>query len=240
MKFKNYTFIKLFLFSTIAIAAITFFSSAVSTGFSTPSSPTTLGSTEEANQMIVQNVSEGSNFFANAACLNGADIYRFMSATGSNTVAVYFGYSMGDNYSNTNKVMVIAPVDRNYKTISSANCLLYNSSNMTYQPYSLEDNITPANSSQQYISAALAKSYTTNFDENPNKEDVKAVLLQRSTLDKFIKNNGAVANNLLLSFGKDLSGNIVVVVSSKGAAARSSQADALDGSSLCPNNCDFY
>lgn len=223
----------------MSVAAFTFLCSAVDAGFSRPASPATISNPEEINQILVQNSSE-SNFFVNSIGLNGSDIYRYMSSTGSNTVAVYFGYSMAGNFNNANKVAIIAPVDRNYNTLMS-DCLLYNSSNMTFQASQLGDDHAVANSSRQNITSPLAKTYIANFEENTNKPEIRGILLQRSTLDKIIKNNSnAIVNNIRLSFGKDDNGNTVVLVSAMGAATRGAEVEMLDGSSLCPNNCDFY
>jgi hypothetical protein len=238
MKFQKSTLIRPAK-AIVSIAAFTFLCSATDAGFTRPSNPVTLNNPEEINQILVQNSNE-SNFFANSIGLNGGDIYRFMSSTGSNTVAVLFGYSMAGNYSNSNKVAIVAPVDRNYNTLSN-DCLLYSSSNMSFQANSLGDDQTAANSSRQNIVSALAKAYIAHYEENPDKAEIRGVLLQRSTLDKIIKNNGTTAvNNLRLSFGKNNEGNIVVIVSAMSAGTRGVEVDMLDGSSLCPNNCDFY
>lgn len=223
----------------VSIAAFTLLCSATDGGFSRPAATTTLNNPEEINQILVQNVGNESNYFANSIGLNGSDVYRYMTSTGSNTVAIYFGYSMAGNYNNTNKVIIVAPVDRNYKTMMS-DCLLYNSSNMSFQVSNFGDDQTAANSSRQNITTPLAKAYITNFEENPNKPEIRGVLLQRSTLDKMLKNNGGTFNNLKLSFGKSAEGNTVVIASAMNAATRGLEVELLDGSSLCPNNCDFY
>lgn len=221
------------------ITAFTLLCSATDGGFAKPEATTTLTNPYEINQILIQNIGNESNFFANSIGLNGSDVYRFMSSTGSNTIAIYFGYSMAGNYNNKNKVLIVAPVDRNYRTMMS-DCLLYNSSNMSFQVSNFGDDHTAANSSRQNITTPLAKAYIANFEENPNKPEIRGVLLQRSTLDNIIKNNGGVMNNLKLSFGKSADGNTVVIASAMSAGTRGVEVEVLDISSLCPNNCDFY
>lgn len=201
--------------------------------FTKPSAATTVSNPEEVAQILGNSE---SNQFANSIAINGSDIYNFMSRTGSNNIAIYFGYSMAENYQNSNKVMIIAPVDRNFKTIAYTDCLLYNSNNMNFESSAIDNDGLAGRSSNQYIATGLVRAYIDHFNSNPNKPETRGVLLQRSTLDKFLKNNG----NMRLSFGKGSDGSPVVLVSAIASNTRGMEVDALEASSLCPNNCDIY
>lgn len=189
----------------------------------------------------------GGELFAYSITLNGNDIYRFMNASNCNTVALYHGYSMADNFNNANKVLIVVPVTSRYQTKSGADCLMYSYGNMKFSNESYASSVTTARSSAELplISAALAKQYIDHFNDNQNRDEVRGILLSRSTLDKVIRNNSnSVMYNMRINYGIDDNGQRMVVVSSvdaaSGMAARNANMQVLSGSSLCPNNCDVY
>lgn len=212
---------------------------AQSSGYSAPAPSTQLTDMDEINKMLVSNVQETNDLFVNAIGLNGTDIYHFLTKTGASTVAVYFGYTMQGSYADANKVVVVTPVDRNYRTISSADCMIYTGVNLSNSPYGLNDANPSTNPSRQNISNALAKVYISRADEDPNKGQVRGILISRSTLDKVAKESGSV-NNVRISFGKDDGGNTVAMISAITSNRTAAAAEQLDGSSLCPNNCDVF
>lgn len=226
----------------VAAAALTCSVSATfaqSSGYSAPAPSVSLTDMESVNRMLVANSQEASDLFVNAIGLNGSDLYRFISTSGATTVAVYFGYTMQGSYGDANKVIIVTPVDRNYRTISSADCMIYTGGNLNYTASGLNDANPSIASSRQSISNALAKAYISRADEDPNKGQVRGILISRGTLDKVAKESGTV-NNVRVSFGKDDNGNTVAMISAINSNRAVSSAEQLDGSSLCPNNCDIF
>ncbi len=247
MKFKNYNICRALL-GILALSLAPSFVSAQDSGYTRPSATTVPASDEEVGEVVsaieTRSRDGSSPYFASSIVLNGNDIYDYMSSTRSNTIAIAFGFSMAGNYNNANKVMVILPVDKNYQTIQGASCMLYSSGNMRFEPNTFETDRTVPSSSPQTIVPALGRTYVNNLVDNPDRDEVRGVLLHRSTLDKIIKNSrGAVANHIRLSFGMNGRGERIVMASSvdmaNGMSTKQGPIEVLDATSLCPNNCEF-
>jgi hypothetical protein len=222
------------LVSASFLACALLFSSAAEPGFNKTNPTVVSNNPDEINQMI--QAASQSDYFAHSLALNGNDVYNYMRSSGSSTIAVYFGFSMAGNFDDNNKVMIIVPVDGNLNTIPYRDCLLYNSSNLSFGGASPN-----ANSSNQRITSGLARNYIAHFNENPNKQAMRGFVLQRSTLNNIIQNGtNSVVANLLLSMGKDQSGNDVIIASAKSGESGGTKSEIIDASALCPTNCDIY
>ena len=191
-------------------------------------------------------VTRGSSMFLHSFTLNGQDIYSFLDRTKATSISVFHGYFKDNDFSDANKVIVILPVNENRETMRDMPCMIFGKGVMRLTTMDFaKETINPYPSeSLPLFTLNEGTRYIANAAKNPSADPVRGLLIERSTLDYIVKMDGSsVTFNFRVHYGvsngeRMACATAVNLVS--GTYSKRNLFHILNGTSLCPNNCDFY
>jgi hypothetical protein len=180
--------------------------------------------------------------------LNGYDIYKYIVAVKCHSVAIYNGYDVEGVFTNENKVFIVAPLDASMKIMQQGQCLKYKgykNMSITEKKFSTENTNPVSLNNLPYISPIEAKRCINSNSKSHQNDNIRGFVLQRSTLDKVIKNNtAAVLFNMRIHHGFNNNNNRILLATAINYFTGLNQNDytmqLINSASLCPTNCDFY
>ncbi len=191
-------------------------------------------------------VTRGTSMFLRSFTLNGQDIFAFLDRTNAQTISVFHGYFKENDFSDANKVIVILPVNENRQTMKDKPCMVFGKGIMRLTTMEFaKETINPYPSeSLPLFTFNEASRYIANAAKNPLADPVRGLLIERTTLDYVIKMNGdAITFNFRVHYGVANGERMACATAvnlTSGTYSKRNVFHILNGTTLCPNNCDFY